>query len=161
MTTHQFERTVRPSVLDRLIDDPDVPDARTWEESVAALRRAVLRDVEWLLNTRQVYPPVPTALDLVRTSVYNFGLPELTSKSALSLSARAQLRRDMEVAINTYEPRLTRVNVTSPESSPDNLSVRLQIEAQLLLDPTPQPVTFETVLEAVSRAIVVRETGDA
>ena len=45
MSTDHSERTVRPSLLDRLIDDVNQHEPRTWEESVAAFKASVMRDL--------------------------------------------------------------------------------------------------------------------
>jgi type VI secretion system protein ImpF len=161
MSAYRFDRTIQPSVLDRLIDDPDAPEPQTWEQSAAALRRAVLRDLEWLLNARRVYPPAPAALDLVCESIYHFGLRDLASRSAHAVDVRAQLRREIEEAIVTFEPRLSRVRVTMLPPAPGDSGPRLQIEAQLRLDTAPEPVMFETVVNAATSTIAVREPTDA
>ena len=57
MSSRELEPTVRQSVLDRLMDttpglaaDPPA----SWRESVDQLRASVMRDLEWLLNTRRI-----------------------------------------------------------------------------------------------------------
>ena len=161
MATRQFERTVRQSVLDRLIDDPDHPEPRTWDESVAAFKRAVIRDLEWLLNTRRVHPSAPEALDLVCNSIYNFGIPDLSSRSAQSMEARTQLQREVQQAIANFEPRLSKVRVHLVPQPATERSVRFQIEAEMRTDPTPQAVVFETTLDMASKAIALKASDDA
>ena len=56
MAKHEIERTVQPSVLDRLTDeDPRSPaDQRvSYAESVKHFKASVQRDLEWLLNSRR------------------------------------------------------------------------------------------------------------
>src|SRR5207302_1846366 len=60
MAQLEVERTVQWSVLDRLIDtDPHSPaePSFTWAQSVRELKRALRRDLEWLLNTRRIVEP--------------------------------------------------------------------------------------------------------
>jgi type VI secretion system protein ImpF len=160
MSTLSFERTVRPSVLDRLIDDPDHPREVTWDASVAAFRAAVMRDLQWLLNTRRVHPLPPKELELVRQSIYTFGIRDLSSRSADAANVRAELQREIQDAIATFEPRLTRVHVSLvPEGKGG--PIRFNIEAELRTDPTPEAVKFETMLDVASKAIVVTESSDA
>ena len=161
MATRQFERTVRQSVLDRLIDDPDHPEPRSWDESVAAFKSAVMRDLEWLLNTRRVHPPAPEALDLVRSSIYHFGIPDLSSRSAESRETRTALQREVHEAITTFEPRLQKVRVNLVPIPAAERRVRFQIEGEMRTDPTPQAVVFETTLDMASKAIAVKAGDDA
>jgi hypothetical protein len=62
MARRETEETVTQSVLERLIDlDPksknDPPQTRP--QSVRQLKAALRRDLEWLLNTRQIPGGVP------------------------------------------------------------------------------------------------------
>jgi type VI secretion system protein ImpF len=161
MATRQFERTVRQSVLDRLIDDPDHPEPRSWDESVQAFKASVMRDLEWLLNTRRVFPPAPEALNLVRASIYQFGIPDLSSRSAQSIEARTQLQREVSEAIATFEPRMSKVRVNLVPQAAAERSVRFQIEGEMRTDPTPQAVVFETTLDMASKSIAVKAGDDA
>jgi type VI secretion system protein ImpF len=161
MATRQFERTVRQSVLDRLIDDPRHPEPRSWEESVAAFKGAVMRDLEWLLNTRRVHPPAPEALDLVRASIYHFGIPDLSSRSAESMETRTALQREVYEAIATFEPRMSRVRVNLVPQPAAERRVRFHIEGEMRTDPTPQAVVFETTLDMASKAIAIKAGDDA
>ena len=160
MSTLQFERTVRPSVLDRLIEDPDGPRTVTWDASVAQFKAAVMRDLQWLLNTRRVHPMPPKELELVRQSVYAFGIRDLSSRSADSSNVRSDLLREIQEAIATFEPRLTKVHV-SLISEGRGGPIRFNIEAELRTDPTPEAVRFETTLDVASKAVVVSEGADA
>jgi len=161
MSTRQFERTVRQSLLDRLIDDPEHPEPRNWQESVAAFKTSVMRDLEWLLNTRRVHPPAPESLNLVRSSVYHFGLRDLSSRSAESMETRVQLQREVQDAITTFEPRLSKVRVTLVPPAPGERRIRFQIEGELRTDPSPEAVLFETTLDVATKAIAVQDSADA
>jgi type VI secretion system protein ImpF len=148
-------------VLDRLIDDPDHPEPRTWDQSVQAFKASVMRDLEWLLNTRRIFPPAPEALDLVRASIYQFGIPDLSSRSAQSIEARTQMQREVSEAIATFEPRMSKVRVNLVPQAAAERSVRFQIEGEMRTDPTPQAVVFETTLDMASKTIAVKEGQDA
>lgn len=154
MATPGAERTVRPSVLDRLIDDAprepaDSPD--TLAETTRAFRAAVLRDVEWLLNTRRIAEPAPDAFPELQRSVYHFGLPDVTSLSADSDAARKRLLRQVEECISLFEPRLSGVRVTlTPADEGGRRHVRFLVEGLLRMDPNPERVVFDTILETSS-----------
>jgi len=120
-----------------------------------------MRDLEWLLNTRRVFPPAPEALNLVRASIYQFGIPDLSSRSAQSIEARTQLQREVAEAIANFEPRMSKVRVNLVPQGKEERSVRFQIEGEMRTDPTPQAVVFETTLDMASKSIAVKAGDDA
>jgi type VI secretion system protein ImpF len=153
------EPTIKPSVLDRLIGSDrkwDGTRPRSWNESLDLVKRSLLRDLQWILNTRQISEPVGEPYELLSKSIINFGLPDITALSADSSETPARLRRFIEEAIETFEPRLTDVRVTlsNPGGSKDR-RVQFLIEAELKLDPDPQRVQFDTVLEISSGKFAV------
>ena len=146
------ERTVRQSVLDRLLDEDDAGAGGTpWSRSAARLKASLLRDLEWLLNTRQTIEPAGPAHPEVQRSVHHFGLPDLASLSAGSDAVRRRLLRQVEEAIQLFEPRLSRVRVTAAEDAPGGgRELRFTVEGVLQMDPEPERVAFDTVLETSS-----------
>lgn len=154
MAKSELERTVQQSLLERLTDDApyerrDAP--ATWAQSVRQLKASVHRDLEWLLNTRSTAEPVPEELQELRRSVYNYGLPDITSLSRDSGQSRGRLLRLVEEAINTFEPRLTNVRVRMAEAdTPIRRQLHFVIEAMLRMDPNPEPVVFDTTLDVSS-----------
>lgn len=157
-----LERTARPSLLDRLIDrspreSADPPISR--EQSIARYRAAVSRDVEWLLNARQSILKIPAALEEVPDSVLAYGLPDLTSIGTDSPEARQGLVRQIERAIGLFEPRLTRVRVLATEMPDDQKRIRLTIDGMLDMDPEPERVVFDTVVELARGDFSVDESS--
>jgi type VI secretion system protein ImpF len=139
------------SLLDRLIDSEpknssEVPMQRA--QSIRELRIAVRRDLEWLLNSRQPVESVPEGARQLERSIYNYGLPDVASANLVSVDGRMRLVRAMEAAVRNFEPRLANVRVTlngvAAEKSPQ---VRFTIEGMLRIDPSPEHVAFDTVLE--------------
>jgi type VI secretion system protein ImpF len=64
---------------------------------------------------------------------------------------RRQLMRDLEAAVRLHEPRLDDVRVTLLERDEENRrSIRFVIEALLRMEPNPERVVFDTVLETSS-----------
>jgi type VI secretion system protein ImpF len=63
MARYDNEIRITPSVLDRLIDEePSVSTepANTRQKSLRQLKQSVRRDLEWLLNSRQIVNGIRT-----------------------------------------------------------------------------------------------------
>jgi type VI secretion system protein ImpF len=138
------------SVLDRLIDkDPknssETPLTRA--QSLRELRLALKRDLEWLLNTRRTIEPAPESARETVRSVYQYGFADISSKSVLSTRDHSDLIREMESAIAIFEPRLKRARVRMEQVEGGLRSLKFVIEGLLCMDPAPEPVRFDTVLE--------------
>jgi type VI secretion system protein ImpF len=142
------ETLVTQSVLDRLTAVEEWPATRS--QSLRFYKEALKRDLEWLLNTRQ--PPIPELVEypLARTSVINFGLPDITSLGLSSASDHGRLRKAIEICLRNYEPRLMDVRVTLEGSDTADRRLRFHIEGNLKLDPAPEEISFDTVLELSS-----------
>jgi len=163
--SNEVERTVRPSVLDRLMDDEPriaADPSLTWAQSVERYKVSVLRDLEWLLNTRRISEEAPRELEELHRSVYDFGLPDITSMSADAPSDRQRLAQRVKEVIRTHEPRLADVRVLMPEEkSGATRLVRFVVEGTLRMEPNPEQVVFDTVLEVASGRFRVGGGDDA
>jgi type VI secretion system protein ImpF len=142
---------VTPSVLDRLIDlDPnasaDPPANRS--QSVRQLKASLRRDLEWLLNTRRNPDEVPETYQELFRSLYNYGLPDITSIGLNSPRDRQRLLRMVEQTIEIFEPRLLSVRVRAVDSASSGPRIlHFQIDALLKMDPAPEQILFDTVLQ--------------
>jgi type VI secretion system protein ImpF len=142
--------TVTLSVLDRLIDreprsQTEAPLTRS--QSVRILRAAVQRDLEWLLNTRRIFQEPDESLKEVNRSLYMYGLPDLSQYTIASGADQAKLQRQLLAAIKMFEPRLANVRLVPIETEETGIQqLQLRIEAMLLMDPSPEPVSFDTVI---------------
>lgn len=165
MAKAELERTAEPSVLDRLIDlDPGASTDRSVsrQESVRRVMDNVRRDIELLLNTRRIPVPVPEGLPELATSLYFYGLPDITSTGKDNPAARSRLARQLEETIAAFEPRLTDVKITIAESERAQFGeLRFTVQAILGMDPTPERVTFDTLLDAGRGAVAVSGGADA
>jgi type VI secretion system protein ImpF len=154
MARREAEENVTQSILERLTDlDPgsatDPPQTRA--QSVRQLKSALRRDLEWLLNTRQIPGGVPESYQELEKSLYAYGLPDVTNLSANSTRDRNRLLRMLEATIASFEPRLSGVKVTIVDSgSNSGRQLRFQIEGLLLMDPAPELISFDTVLQLSS-----------
>lgn len=164
MARQQLERTAQQSLIDRLIDD--APHERgdatlTWARSLHLLKQSVKRDLDWLLNTRRTGDPVPEEFVELRGSLHDYGLEDISSMSRDSSDTQARLLRGIEQAITDFEPRLgaVRVSLVDEDDDPTRRDVHFLIEAMLRVDPSPEPVVFDTIFEVGSGEYHVK--GDA
>lgn len=113
---------LQPALLDRLCDDEPYSRQETLEHSIVSrgrLKRTVLRDLIWLLNTTchdtsgelSLYPEV-------KRSVINFGIPVLSGKNFSGVDQK-ELERGIHEAILVFEPRIL----------PDTLKVKAILPA--------------------------------
>ncbi len=155
------EGPVTLSVLDRLIDlepknQSEVPLNRA--QSLRRLKAALKRDLEWLLNTRRTIQEAPTR-ELER-SLYHYGLPDFTGLSLRSTRDQQKITRMLETTVALFEPRLANVRVTMEPLSENARRLRFLIEGLLRIDPAPERVSFDTVLDLSSGHYqVLGETG--
>ena len=154
MARSTTETLVTQSVLDRLTAAEEWPTTRL--QSLRFFKDALKRDLEWLLNTRQ--PPMPqlSAYPAARSSIVNYGLPDITSLGLASASDHRQLRLAIEACVRNFEPRLTNVRVTIDEGDRGDRRLRFHIEGMMKLDPAPEEITFDTVLELGSGEYTVK-----
>lgn len=142
------ETLVTQSFLDRLMAVDEWPTTRS--QSVRFFKEALKRDLEWLLNTRQ--PPMPelAGYPAARASIVNFGLPDITALGLSSASDHRQLRVAIEACLRNFEPRLMNVRVSIEDSDKVERRLRFHIEGNMKLDPAPEEIAFDTVLELSS-----------
>lgn len=142
MPKAEQDHKLTQSILDRLMD---VNQGLTPERQLKASLR---RDLEWLLNTRRIVDPPPESLVELTRSMYNYGLPDFSSYTLTAPKDRSKLLRALETAIALFEPRLVDVKVTAVDTpTPGSRVLRFQIEGLLLKDPSPEQVSFDTVLQ--------------
>jgi type VI secretion system protein ImpF len=150
------------SVLDRLIDDN--PKSRsepvmTSAQSMRIMKAAVRRDLEWLMNTRRTIQSVPDSCAEARRSVFHYGLPDISSMSLFSGHDQGFLLKAIETTISYFEPRLLRPKVVLRPVTGVSRIVHFVIEGMLWVDPAPEQIVFDTVLELSNGTYQIQ--GDA
>ncbi|MFB3813503.1 MAG: type VI secretion system baseplate subunit TssE [Terriglobales bacterium] len=153
MARFEPEMVITQSLLDRLTDeepktpaDPPMTRAQSFRQFKAALRR----DLEWLLNTRQTPFAAGKEFRELSNSLYNYGLPDLSAISAQSVYDRKRLVQSLQATVETFEPRLADVRVTMESMPANTRMLRFRIEGLARIDPAPEQVSFDTVLELTS-----------
>jgi type VI secretion system protein ImpF len=148
MPSSPGERPVLLSVLDRLIDsEPGLRDdpSITRAQSIRELKVSLQRDLEWLLNTRLIATELPESSEELKNSLFSYGLPEFRELNGSA--APELLSKYIENAIRRFEPRLANIRVTMRPAEGTIRVAHFIIDAVLLIDPMPERVTFDTVLE--------------
>ena len=154
---------LQPSLLDRLTDTR--PDVRTSTGvvrvlSLEELRDGVRRDLAALFNATAL----ETVQDLtdypnVQRSTVNFGMPDLSGKTASGIDLK-ELERSMSRAIHDFEPRLIEdtVKVQSDvyDAKTHNTMVAT-IEAELWSQPLPQKLLLRTELDLENGEVKLQE----
>jgi type VI secretion system protein ImpF len=142
------ETLVTQSILDRLMEVEDWPSTRS--QSTRFFRDGLKRDLEWLLNTRQ--PPIPEIASKpgAKASVINYGLPDISSLGLSNAADHRALRTAIETCLRNYEPRLMDIRVSLQGSDTTDRRLRFHIEGNMKLDPAPEEIAFDTVLELTS-----------
>jgi len=150
MAKLELESPVTLSVLDRLIDtEPKKPAEPSLNraQSLRQLKASLRRDLEWLLNTRRNPEEAVADYKELERSVYCYGLPDITSFGLASTKDRARLRRALEFTIAAFEPRITGARVMMEAVPRTARGIRFHIQGLLRVNPSPEPVAFDTVLE--------------
>lgn len=147
MAKSKNESVVTQSLIDRLITSETDDWTTSRAQSLRIFRDALKRDVEWLLNTRR--PPLDNIANypLAVNSVINYGLPDISSMGLNSASDQRTLLLAVQVCLRNFEPRITATRVYLEHSEVVNRSLRFRIEGMMMVDPAPEEINFDTVLE--------------
>jgi type VI secretion system protein ImpF len=155
----QTQRAQLP-LLDRLIDDaPDVERDTpiSAAEAVAILRRSVRRDIEALLNARRRWRSWPDGYTELAVSPIGYGISDFAAGAFNDPAQRDRLRFQIETMIRRFEPRLAQVRVVllDTDNTLDAI-LRLRIEALLRTEPAPEPIAFDTLVDAATAEVQVK-----
>lgn len=154
----KFEARVTPSLLDRLTDfQPTVksenPLSRT--QALRALKASLWRDLGALLNTKRRDEEIPQEFTEANESLLTYGLPDFTAFSLKNPTDQHRLRRAIETTIRRFERRLEKVTVTFDTPEDVDAALHFRVDAWLRVDPAPEPISFETLLQPDSYQFVV------
>lgn len=158
---------LQPSLLDRLTDDAPHKAAETAQQNLIshnALRRNVLRDLQWLFNCINSeaqhdlsdYPQV-------RRSVFNFGVEPLAGKRMSDIEW-GDMQRRLTDAILHFEPRILpqglQVRCVSELKSLDlHNVVSIEIKGRLWCVPYPLEFLFRTDVDLENGTFELKDIG--
>jgi type VI secretion system protein ImpF len=156
------EAQLLPSLLDRLLDDrPEETREPAWREVqvIRVLKTSLCRDLQNLLNEHRQLTVIPEAYAELKTSLLNYGLPDLQSMEVREDHDLGLLCRLIEESIQAFEPRLQGVRVRplidGDGKQPLDRRVRFEIEAVLVVEPLREPVVFSSSLDVSSGEFAV------
>jgi type VI secretion system protein ImpF len=164
MADPTFRERLQPSLLDRLTDDAPDEKSEALDRRVMTmrqLRKAVLRDLTWLLNTGNLgssedLEPYPH----VANSVLNYGIPDLTGLAAAGVQVQA-IEASIRRAILDFEPRIlpdtVRVRaVVSPEEM-NRHAMAFEIEGELWGQPASTHLFLKTEIDLETCEVSISE----
>jgi len=159
------ESQLLPSLLDRLLDDhPEESREPAWRDVqvVRVLKASLCRDLQNLLNAHRLLAVIPEAYAELKTSLLNYGLPDLQSMEVREDHDLGLLCRLIEESIQVFEPRLQGVRVRPVIDAEGrkliDRRVRFEIEAVLVVEPLREPVLFSSLLDVSSGEFAVEGT---
>jgi type VI secretion system protein ImpF len=155
-----------PSLLDRLLDDhPEESRESAWRDVqvIRVLKMSLCRDLQNLLNAHRLLAAIPEVYSELKTSLLNYGLPDLQSMEVREDHDLGLLCRLIEESIQAFEPRLQGVRVRpvieAEGKKPIDRRVRFEIEAVLVVEPLREPVLFSSSLDVASGEFAVEGTS--
>lgn len=155
------KKKLRPSILDRLIDnDPhnQTENDPGQHQLLKQLRDSVRRDLENLLNTRYYIVSPPEHYKELDRSLLNYGLPDLATVNILNTRKRDEFTKTLEKTLIEFEPRFKSVKVSYLENSDNgDRTLHFQIDAEIFAEPLPEVVVFDSVMESVTRIVSIKE----
>jgi type VI secretion system protein ImpF len=156
----ESEVNITPSVLDRLLDfepkiSTEVPKSRS--KTLRELKQFIRRDLEWLLNTRHSADKIPEKLEEVNKSLAVYGLPDFTTLSSRNDDDRKKLTQGVENALRIFEPRLIHCRVSLERVDEVVRGIKFRIEASMWVEPSPEPIVFDTILQVGNGQFEVKE----
>ncbi len=163
MVRVEKKKRLRPSILDRLLDDEPGNNAEIdpgQYQQIKQLRSSVRRDLENLLNTRFRIIEPPEELQELESSLLNYGLQDLATVNIIDKEKKKAFTRKLEQSLKDFEPRFKSVKVTYQENKDStDRTLRFRIDATLYADPSPEIVVFDSVLDPVTRNVNIEDIG--
>lgn len=122
---------------------PEFAKARQ-QISESEVRDSVLKHLRQMCSTR---------LGSVLTCP-DFGVMDVADLIHAFPDAGSMMARSIRHTIQTYEPRLANVRVRFEPIDPNELTLRFEVSAQIVVDGSKTPISFETSIDANRRISV-------
>lgn len=138
------------SLLDRLLDDDPLQIRESEQQRVVSEQKiinSVIRDIENLLNTRCSPIEIPKAFTILNASLIGYGIRDFSVENPETSIVRQKLCKEIESAIERYEPRLKRTAVRLDRKGKKKGQLYFIITGILVVDPLNEPVSFDTFFD--------------
>lgn len=138
----------KSSLLECLVDDfpLEARDSRSVRTtSPEEMEGLIRRDLLWLFNTRT--PIGPEEFDTAELTVLEYGIPDFGGSFPANPADRVVTARRLKRGIDAYEPRLSDVRVKVWPIPENEKRLAVTIEADMLLERTRVPFSFDTILD--------------
>ena len=122
-------------------------------------KESVRKNLEWVLNTRRI--PEAVESEQLKKSVYYFGLRDLTGISLASASSEAQLLKEIQNAVQLFEPRIEDLRIIKLRDASNRQQLTFQIEGRLVLQFMTELVSFRTVLDMTRQRCEIQGKSNA
>jgi type VI secretion system protein ImpF len=158
---------LQPCLLDRLTDDDPQSAQESRDQRIVSMRRyrsAVLRDLDWLLNTgaRSSTEDFSEFGEVAR-SVLNYGVPDLCGLTSSGLKPQ-EFERQLLEAVRNFEPRILpgslSVEAHAGYGQMDHNAISFEIRGDLWAQPTPDPLYVRTEVDLETGQCYVRDRPD-
>ncbi len=124
------------------------PSKMNPKEATRKYKESVKRDLEWLLNTRRTFDERVDKYPLLSASVYGYGLPDITSVNVGSVKDQNKLLQIMTKSLETFDSRLRGIEIQIEPFVSPNRALKFRISGVVLMDPAPEEILLDTVLES-------------
>lgn len=166
MAELSLQERLQPSLLDRLTDNEPESKVESRAQRVLSLnrlKRSVLRDLAWLLNSGNLAVTEDLSrVPEVRNSVLNYGVSDLAGTTASSTDI-PRVERELRQAILDFEPRILAnslsVKVMLDDEKMSNKTLSFLIEGQLWAQPLPISLYLSTEVDLETGSTTVSETS--
>lgn len=154
---------LRRSLLDCFAPDGgDPPARRAGPVSITEMKRALVRDLSWLLNASGLDQTHDlSAYPHVAGSTLNYGSPALDGQHREGLDLY-RVQEGVARSLHRFEPRLIpeTLRVTSLDDSGQGGAINIRIEAEIRAEPAPLRVVMRTEVDPETPLIRVVECRD-
>ncbi|MHB1769235.1 MAG: type VI secretion system baseplate subunit TssE [Phycisphaerae bacterium] len=146
---------LQPFLLDRLTDDAPENSRESRDQragTLRQLRKSVLRDLEWLLNTPCHFDAEELKdFPLVTQSVVNYGIPNLSGQTVSGMPPE-RVEKMLINAIHRFEPRVIRhsLSIGSVGGAGKPNTLDFEIRGEIWAVPLPDVLFVRTEVDMES-----------
>lgn len=104
-----------------------------------------------MLNSFQRVQAVPPDLSALASSIFDYGVPDLTDVSLSSASQIDLFRAKIETALLRFDRRFRQVKVTVEDVDPTDHTLRFRIDAVVYVHPAEEEIVIHSFMDPATR----------